>query len=305
MKRAGKLPGLRTNPHLLYNPLSLFPARSATKLEVEELDNGIAGQRVRKSFAETALRVLKLKCLPSIFSPHLSRRVFHSAATADIVMTKPLSKRPILEDYYYRFLMTESSADFIDSVARSYSLESLETLAGYGGRMSRRAAILAIGFLGDFSNNAALGRGLVDRDRGVRLLADHGIRQLWFRIGNSGLETGLNRLVRQNRQHRFASAIDLADDLIDMSAGIAEVWNQRAIASYHLEDFQQAILDCRRTIQLNPYHFLAALGSANGNLERGEVVEALEDYRLALEINPDLDTVRSQINQLERIVEGR
>jgi len=220
-------------------------------------------------------------------------------------MTNMSSKSPILEDFYHRFLRTERSADFIDAVARCYTIDSLETLACYGGRLSRRAAILALGFLGDFSNNDALGRGLVDRDRGVRLLADHGIRQLWIRIGNPGLETGLRRIVRQNRQHRFATAIELADELIEMAPDFAEAWNQRAIACYNLEDYRQAIHDCRRTIELNRWHFLAALGSANCNLERGDVVEALEDYRLALGINPDLETVRTQIDQLERIVEGR
>ena len=42
---------------------------------------------------------------------------------------------------------------------------------------------MALGFVGDFSQNAALGRALHDRDRGVRLLADNGIRQLWRRDG--------------------------------------------------------------------------------------------------------------------------
>ena len=220
-------------------------------------------------------------------------------------MSDKLSKSPVLEDYYHRFLHNEKTADFIYDVSRNYSMGSLETLARVGGRMSRRAAALAIGLLGDFSNNATLGNALTDNDRGVRLLAEHGIRSLWMRIGNSGLETGLNRIARQNRQHRFASAIELADELLDVAPDFAEALNQRAIAAYHLEDYRQAIQDCRRTIELNPYHFLAALGSANCNLERGEVVEALEDYRLALRINPDLDMVRTQVDQLERIVEGR
>lgn len=220
-------------------------------------------------------------------------------------MTSNLSRTPILEDFYHRFLRTEKSADFIFDVSQHYTIESLETLARSGGRLSRRAAILALGLLGNFSSNHIVGRALSDRDRGVRLLADHGIRQLWIRIGHSGLEAGLRNIIRQNRQHRFASAIDMADELIHLAPEYAEAWNQRAIASYHLEDYRQAIHDCRRTIELNPYHFLAALGSANCNLERGDVVEALEDYRLALRINPDLETVRTQIDQLERIVEGR
>jgi tetratricopeptide (TPR) repeat protein len=224
---------------------------------------------------------------------------------SSIHMSHELSQRPVLEDFYLRFLKTEQSAEFIDQVSRHYVLDSLERLARSGRRMSRRAAVLAIGFLGDYSNNETLGLGLADADRGVRLLADHGIRQLWQRIGNPGLEAGLRSIIRLIRQSRHGLAMDLADELLDQAPDFAEAWNQRAIAAWHLEDYRQAIADCRMAIQLNPWHFLAALGSANCHLEAGDVVEALEDYRLALSINPDLDTVRSQIGYLSRIVEGR
>ncbi len=220
-------------------------------------------------------------------------------------MYNKVSKRPVLEDFYFRFLRTEDSAGFIESVSCYYNLPSLETLALSGSRMTRRAAVLAIGFIGSYRQNETLGHALSDSDRGVRMLADHGIRQLWVRVGNTGLESGLKRLIRLNRLHRFASAIDLADDLIDLAPHLAEAWNQRAIAACQLEDYRQAIHDCRRTIDLNPWHFLAALGSANCNLEIDEIMGALSDYRLALAINPDLDTVRSQIEHLNRIVEDR
>ena len=213
-------------------------------------------------------------------------------------------KRPLLDDYYQRFLQTENSADFIMDVAQHYTVPSLVLLSEAGQRLTRRAAILALGFLGDYSVNQVLGRALSDDDRGVRLLADHGIRQLWFRLGKPNLEVGLRKIVRLNRQHRFACAIDLASDLLDIDASVAEAWNQRAIACYNLEDYVQAIDDCRQALSRNPCHFLAALGSANCHLELGQVYEALNDFRLALEINPDLDMVRTQIDQLQRIVEG-
>ena len=220
-------------------------------------------------------------------------------------MSNKLPKRPLLEEFYFRFLRTEDSAGFIEGVASYYNLQSLVTLAQSGSRMSRRAAVLAIGYLGSFSQNDTLGKALNDSDRGVRMLADHGIRQLWLRIGNSGLETGLRRVIRLNRLHRFASAIDLADELIAIAPGFAESWNQRAIAACQLDDYQQAIRDCQKTIELNPWHFLAALGAANCNLELDRIQPALEGYRLALAINPDLDTVRSQIDYLARIAEDR
>ena len=211
---------------------------------------------------------------------------------------------PLLDSFYLRFLATERSSEFIYNVSRHYTISSLEKLAEGGDRITRRGAVLAVGFLGDYSSNPVLGRKLHDDDRGVRLLADHGIRQIWMRVGDTGIETALRRITRFNQRHRFASAIELASEVIELSPQTAEAWNQRAIAWYSMEDFEQAIDDCRRAIELNPWHFLAALGSANCQLEMGDVIEALQDFRLALDINPALETVRLQVDQLQRIVEG-
>ncbi len=220
-------------------------------------------------------------------------------------MSNQLSQCSALEKHYRRFLINENSADFIHEISQRYTLHSLGHLVSKGKRVTRRAATLAVGFLGSFKQNHVMGQALIDQDRGVRLLADHSIRQLWFRVGNPSIEFGLRRIFRENRRHHFVTAIDLCDDLIELDPTVAEVWNQRAIACYNLEDYCQAISDCCQCIELNPFHFLAALGSANCNLERGDVVEALADYRLALAINPDLESVRRQIDQLSRIVEGR
>ena len=85
-------------------------------------------------------------------------------------------RRPTLERLYHRYLETEDTAAFVGAVARHYLLTTLERLATGGNHTSRRAAIMALGFLGDYSQSAILGRALTDRDRGVRLLADSGIR---------------------------------------------------------------------------------------------------------------------------------
>jgi tetratricopeptide (TPR) repeat protein len=214
------------------------------------------------------------------------------------------SSAPLLDKFYHRFLNSERSAEFIYNVSRHYTIGSLEKLAFGGSRVTRRGAVLAIGFLGDISSNPVLGQKLQDDDRAVRLLADHGIRQLWTRVGNLHTEATLRQVARLNQQQLFATGIDLASELLDISPQTAEAWNQRAIAWYSLEDYRQAVSDCRRAIELNPWHFLAALGSANCQLELGDVIEALQDFRLALKINPDLEMVRSQVSQLQRIVEG-
>jgi predicted O-methyltransferase YrrM len=56
--------------------------------------------------------------------------------------------------------------------------------------MARRAAILALGALGDYTSNTAMGRALQDADRGVRILADNAIRQ--GRIVEAGVSADID-----------------------------------------------------------------------------------------------------------------
>jgi tetratricopeptide (TPR) repeat protein len=204
-----------------------------------------------------------------------------------------------------RYLETENTAAFVKAVAERYMLSTLERLAIGGGRVLRRAAVMAVGFLGDYSHNAVLGRALSDSDRGVRLLADSGIRQLWRRDGNLWQQQKMARLCRLNQNDQYAEAIREATALIDEAAHFAEAWNQRAVAYFASKQFEDAANDCHQTLELNAYHFGAAVGMAHCYLQLDEPFAALENFHRALALNPDLEDVRGQIELIERTLEGR
>ena len=214
-------------------------------------------------------------------------------------------RRTALERLYHRYLETENTAAFVKGVAERYLLTTLERLAGGGGPVLRRAATMAVGFLGDYSHNAILGRALNDHDRGVRLLADSGIRQLWRRDGNHRHQQRMARLCRLNQNDQYEEAICEATELIDEAAQFAEAWNQRAVAQFALKRFDEAANDCHQTLELNPYHFGAAVGMAHCYLQLDEPFAALENFRRALALNPDLEDVRGHIDLLARALEGK
>jgi tetratricopeptide (TPR) repeat protein len=214
-------------------------------------------------------------------------------------------ERPILERLYLQYLETEDTPAFVQAVASRYLLTTLERLALGGGHTSRRAAIMAVGFLGDYSHSPILGRALADRDRGVRLLADSGIRQLWRRFGSRDQQDRLARLCRLNQNEQYDDAIDAASGLLDDAPCFAEAWNQRAVARFALRQFEEAANDCHQTLELNAYHFGAAVGLAHCYLHLDEPFTALENFRRALALNPDLEDVRGQIELLSRTLEGR
>lgn len=214
-------------------------------------------------------------------------------------------RRPDLERLYHRYLETENTAGFIQAVSRTYLLSTLERLAWGGRHVTRRAAIMALGFLGDFSQNSALGRALHDRDRGVRLLADNGIRQLWRRDGSISHQQRLARVARLNNNEQYIEAIREATALIDDAPWFAEAWNQRAIGYFAERQFEDAANDCHQTLELNAYHFGAAVGMAHCYLQLDEPFAALENFQRALALNPDLEDVKGQIESIQRALEGK
>jgi len=166
----------------------------------------------------------------------------------------------------------------------------------------RRAAVTALGFWGDYEANATLGRALQDEDRTVRMLAEQSIRRVWTRDGSEKERRLLRRHHSPQRGQRFQAAVRRATDLIQRTASFAEAWNQRAIAHFSLMEYDEAIHDCAQALEINPYHFAAAAGNGQAYLERGDRVAALESFRRALRLNPDLEAVRVQVARLVRLI---
>lgn len=213
--------------------------------------------------------------------------------------------QPILVSLYLRYLDDPSPARFIQSISRRYTIGTLERMTESDEAQSRRAAVMALGFVGNFTSNAVLGPRLQDTDRAVRALAEHSIREVWTRFGDESDQLRLRGVIRSINAARFDEAVQRGGELIDDVPRYAEAWNQRAIAFYQLERFEQSIFDCRRALELNPFHFAAAIGMAHGFLELGDGDEALSSLQRALEINPDLEGVRNQVRYLQRALDEK
>lgn len=220
-------------------------------------------------------------------------------------MGESTPQHPSLDTLYQRYLNHEDSASFITAVATSYTIGTLERLAEFGQRTSRRAATMALGYLGDYRSNDVMGRRLSDDDRGVRMLAENSIRELWYRDGNVTQQQTLQVIIRLNNAEQSAEAARRASKLIDEAPFFAEAWNQRAIALFQRGRFDDSANDCFQTLELNPYQFASAVGMGQCYLEMNEPQPALDCFRRALKLNPCLEDVRAQVTYLERALEGR
>lgn len=212
---------------------------------------------------------------------------------------------PAINKFYHDYLLSEESASFIWRVSQRYTTGTLMRLAVSGGRIERRAAVLALGFLGDFDACGVFGRSLKDSDRGVRMLAENGMRAVWCRAGNEEQRHKLRLVMRLISCGQFTDAEAQASGLIEDAPAFAEAWNQRAVARYHLGAYADAIGDARQAIELNPYHFAAAAAIGQCYLKLDAPHAALENFCHALQLNPGLELVRAQISSLQRTMEGR
>ena len=107
-------------------------------------------------------------------------------------------RHPVLLDLYDQFLADEDTAALIHRVGHRYNQAALTHLLKHHERLVRRAAALALGYIGDYQCNATLGRALHDSDRGVRMLAENGIRSVWCRVGSERQRREIAAIIAHN-----------------------------------------------------------------------------------------------------------
>lgn len=210
---------------------------------------------------------------------------------------------PFLSALYEQYLETQDSAAFISKTTSHYTQGTLQRLVEHDCPEVRRGAVLALGLIADYEANHSLGRVLHDDDRTVRMLAENGIRNVWMRSGNESQRQLLKVIVRLNQAQQFEEAMERATELIEIAPWHAEAWNQRAIASFAVREYADAIRDCHQCLEINPYHFNAAAGMGQAYASLGNHVSALESFRRALRLNPGLEGVRAQIARIARMVD--
>jgi len=194
-------------------------------------------------------------------------------------------------------------ARFKQKIAARYSEGTLERLLSWNEPEARQAATLALGFVGSIKINASLAGRLHDEDALVRQFAADALWSVWFR-GDSPLNNQeLQRLMRLDPdEEKLENILSAYASLIAEAPTFAEAFNQRAILHFRTGNYARSIVDCEKTLRLNPYHFGAACGLAQCFMKQKKLRAALRCYRRALRINPHLENVRQAISSLEEIL---
>jgi tetratricopeptide (TPR) repeat protein len=89
--------------------------------------------------------------------------------------------------------------------------------------------------------------------------------------------------------------------VVDAYPDMAEGWNKRATVLYLRGDYDAALKDLDKTLELEPRHFGAMAGRGLIYQAQEKWGEALSAYRAALSINPAMDGVAEAIRWIEKV----
>ena len=207
-------------------------------------------------------------------------------------------QQPRLTTWYRAYRQQHDARTFINQATKYYNESSLIRLTGAVCVETRRAAALMLGFVGTGQANDVLGRLLKDDDRSVRLIAESSLKSVWSREGSKEQRQKLYLVMRLVATQEYGEAISHANVLLDEFPFYVEARNQRAIALFALKKFEQSIEDNRIVLDLNPYHFGAAIGMGHAYLQLRDKLQAIECFQQALTINPNLETIRGHLERL-------
>ena len=163
----------------------------------------------------------------------------------------------------------------------------------------RREAVLGLGRFGEMRDARALLDALYDEDADVRGLAEFAVWQVWSRSGEERVDELLRAGIGFMEEQQIGRAIGAFTDAIELRPDFAEGWNKRATAYYLMGDLEQSLKDCDEVIRRNPDHFGALSGYGLIYVQRGELERALDYFKRALAINPNLDSVKQSIDLIE------
>jgi tetratricopeptide (TPR) repeat protein len=207
----------------------------------------------------------------------LSSLVAHGAHAADAAhgaASAPMSRAQAL-----------GALAHADAAARSAAVERLADV----GRMAVAPRVL---------------ERLNDVDPQVRSAAVAAVWRIWSRSGDPAIDRLFSRGVAQMNAAAFEAALSTFDEIVRRKPAFAEGWNKRATVYFLLGRLEASLQDCDEVFKRNPQHFGALAGAGQIHLQLGDTRRALEFFRRALDVNPNLAGPAQIVPLLEEQLEN-
>ncbi len=131
------------------------------------------------------------------------------------------------------------------------------------------------------------------------------IERRWSRSGSDTADLLLSRAAQATSQKEYPLAIELLDRVLVLEPEWVSAWYQRATVFYLLDDPVSAMADIRQVITREPRHFGAWVGLGHIFMTSDDKSRALQAFRRALKIYPQLPSVQPMVDRLASEVEGK
>ena len=170
---------------------------------------------------------------------------------------------------------------------------------------TRAEAVVWIANRGSMADAPLLHERLRDESAFVRGFAEQGLWLLWTRSGDAAIDAQMARATEAMQAGEHAEAIALLTRIVEKKPDYAEGWNRRATVYYLAGEFRKSIADCDEVLKRNPGHFGALSGLGEIYMQLEDEAKALEWYRRALDVNPNMVGVEMKIRMLEERKKAR
>ena len=151
-------------------------------------------------------------------------------------------------------------------------------------------------------NEADALRALRGDDPTAAARAAEALWTMWHRSGNSAIDKLLYDGIVAMQANKHAEAEGIFTGIITQAPDFAEGWNKRATALFLAGAYRRSLADCDEVLKRNPQHFGALSGYGQIYSQPGEYARAIEWWRRALQVNPNLLDVEIGIRRAEELL---
>lgn len=170
---------------------------------------------------------------------------------------------------------------------------------------TRAEAVVWLANHGAMADAPLLHERLRDESAFVRGFAEQGLWLLWSRSGDPAVDRLMAEGTELMQAGQHEASIARFSEVIRLKPAFAEGWNRRATVRYLAGDYDGSIADCREALSRNPRHFGALSGMGQIHLRLERPAEALDWFRRALEVNPNMVGVEIEVRRLEEQLKAR
>jgi len=117
-------------------------------------------------------------------------------------------------------------------------------------------------------------------------LVEDKIWEIWSATGDAKLDQLMAASSDAMENGNYPAALKDVDEILKAKPDFAEGWNKRATVYFLMGDYEKAIADIDRTLELEPRHFGALSGLGMSNMKLGRDAAAADAFRRLLSIDP-------------------